>query len=45
MLFRTKVERDKYLKMAKGQEKSLGRVIRELLQVEYARINSKQEAA
>ena len=45
MLFRTKTEREKFIRMAKDQDKSLGRVIRDLLEAEYARIESTKQAA
>ena len=45
MLFETKTERERYKQMAGAQDKSLGKLIRELLRAEYAKIAPKTEAA
>jgi hypothetical protein len=45
MLFKSKAERERYIQMANAQDKSLGKLVRELLQAEYAKLNPKTEVA
>lgn len=45
MLFETKKEREQYIRLAESQEKSLGKVIRELLAQWASQQNSEGKAA